>query len=157
MTIQIDSREKARAITKVIEEFDKQNVQHFVSKLPCGDYCDLDNARFCIDRKQNLLELCSNICQQHIRFAEELNRANQLGIKLVFLVEHGGKIKTLEDVKTWINPRLKRSPLALSGERLYKILVTTESHYNTKFYFCTKEETGARIIKLLKMKGKINE
>ena len=150
MTIQIDSREKSRAIVKILQTFDKHGIQHFVSKLPCGDYCDLDNARFCIDRKQNLNEVCSNVCQEHKRFISELTRANELGIKLVFLVEHSRNIKTLEDVRKWKNPRLKVSPLAVSGERLYKILSTIEKHYNTKFYFCSKQDTGQRIIELLK-------
>jgi ERCC4-type nuclease len=149
MTIQIDSREKKRAIVNILRTFDSFGVKHFVSKLPCGDYCDLDNARFCIDRKQNLSEVCNNVCQDHKRFIEEITRANNLGIKLVFLVEHSRSIKTLEDVRGWKNPRLKVSPLAVSGERLYKILSTIEKNYNTKFYFCSKQETGRRIIELL--------
>ena len=153
MTIQIDSREKARAIKKIVAEFDKRGITYFVSKLPCGDYCDLDNARFCIDRKQNLLEVCSNVCQQHKRFTEELKRANKLGIRLVFLVEHSPNIKSLEDVKSWVNPRLKESPLAVSGERLYKVLSTMEKTYNTKFYFCSKAETGKKIIEILQEQG----
>lgn len=153
MTIQIDSREKARAIKKIVAEFDKRGITYFVSKLPCGDYCDLDNARFCIDRKQNLLEVCSNVCQQHKRFTEELKRANKLGIRLVFLVEHSPNIRSLEDVKSWVNPRLKESPLAVSGERLYKVLSTMEKTYNTKFYFCSKAETGQKIIEILQEQG----
>lgn len=150
MTIQIDSREKARAIVKIIQTFDQKGIDYFVSKLPCGDYCSLDNARFCIDRKQNLNEVCNNVCQEHKRFIGEITRANKLGIKLVFLVEHSRNIKSLEDVKAWKNPRLRVSPLAVSGERLYKILSTIEKNYNTKFYFCSKQETGRRIIELLK-------
>lgn len=149
MTIQIDSREKARAITKILGTFDKQGINHFVSKLPCGDYMSLDNARFAIDRKQNLLEVCCNVCQDHKRFVSELNRANQYGIRLVFLIEHGYGIKSLDDVRKWKNPRLATSPLAVSGERLYKILSTMEKTYNTKFYFCDKRQTGQRIIELL--------
>ncbi|MDO4831339.1 MAG: ERCC4 domain-containing protein [Clostridia bacterium] len=149
MTIQIDSREKPKAIKKIIGEFERQKIQHFVSKLPVGDYCSLDNARFCVDRKQNLFEVCSNVCQQHKRFTDELRRAEALGINVVFLVEHGGNIKTLDDVRAWHNPRLKESPLAVSGERLYKILSTMEKTYNTKFYFCDKTNTGKRIVELL--------
>ena len=149
MTIQIDSREKARAITKIVDYFEKQDIQYFVSKLPVGDYMSLDNARFAIDRKQNLLELCSNVCQQHKRFKTELIRANELGIKLVFLVEHSANLRSLEDVRDWRNPRLKTSPLAVSGERLYKILATMEKTYNTKFYFCSKQNTGKCIEWLL--------
>jgi hypothetical protein len=149
MDIQIDSREKSRAIKKIIAEFDNQNVVHFVSKLPCGDYMSLDNARFAVDRKQNLLEVCKNVCQDHKRFVSELKRANELGIKLVFLIEHSRNIKDLEDVLDWVNPRLKKSQLAVSGERLYKILSTIEQTYDTKFYFCDKSSTGKRIIELL--------
>lgn len=150
MTIQIDSREKPRAIRNICYEFTRQGAQYFISKLPCGDYCSLDNARFCIDRKQNLNELVSNIGQQHSRFINELKRANELGIQLVFLVEHGKDICTLDDVRSWENPRLKDSPNAISGERLYKVLNTLEQRYNTKFYFCTKAQTGARILELLR-------
>lgn len=149
MTIQIDSREKARAITKIVDYFEKQDIQYFVSKLPVGDYMSLDNARFAIDRKQNLLELCNNVCQQHKRFKNELIRASELGIKLVFLVEHSANLRSLEDVRDWRNPRLKTSPLAVSGERLYKILATMEKTYNTKFYFCSKQNTGKCIEWLL--------
>lgn len=150
MTIQIDSREKPKAIKNIVAEFDRQNITHFVSKLPCGDYMSLDNARFAIDRKQNLIEVCSNVCQDHKRFINELKRANKIGIRLIFLIEHSQNIKTLDDVKIWRNPRLKESPLAVSGERLYKILSTIEKIYNTKFYFCDKKSTGKRIIELLK-------
>lgn len=149
MAIQIDSREKARAIKKILTEFDNQGIAHFVSKLPCGDYMSLDNARFVIDRKQNLLEVCNNVCQDHKRFVSELKRANELGIKLVFLIEHSRNIKSLDDVLNWVNPRLKKSKLAVSGERLYKILSTIEKTYDTKFYFCDKSNTGKRIIELL--------
>lgn len=156
MTIQIDSREKPKAIQRILAEFDRQSIKHFVSKLPCGDYCDLDNARFCIDRKQNLNELVGNVCQQHERFIRELERAQELDIRLVFLVEHGAAVSTLEDVRKWKNPRLSVSPLAVSGERLYKILFTLEKRYGTKFYFCTKQETGKTILRLLK-EGEKNE
>ena len=149
MTIQIDSREKPKAIKGIIAEFDKQAITYFVSKLPCGDYMSLDNARFAIDRKQSLLEVCSNVCQDHKRFINELKRANEFGIRLVFLIEHSQNIKKLEDVLKWKNPRLKKSPLAVSGERLYKILATIEKNYDTKFYFCDKAYTGQRIIELL--------
>lgn len=150
MTIQIDSREKPKAIRNICYEFTRQGAKYFISKLPCGDYCSLDNARFCIDRKQNLNELAGNVCQQHQRFIRELKRANELGIRLVFLVEHGDGIETLEDVRVWKNPRLNESPLAVSGERMFKILSTLEARYNTKFYFCTKAQTGKEIIRLLK-------
>ena len=149
MTIQVDSREKARAIKSILAEFDKQGVANFVSKLFVGDYMNFDNPRLIIDRKQNLQELCGNVCQQHKRFIAELSRANDIGIKLIFLVEHGGNIRSLEDVNKWYNPRLKSSPMAISGQRLFKILYSISKKYNTEFLFCSKVETGKRIIEIL--------
>ena len=43
MVIQIDSREKARAITKIVETFDQHRIKHPVSKLMVGDYMNYDN------------------------------------------------------------------------------------------------------------------
>ena len=41
LTIQIDTREKARAIKKIVAEFEKQGVKHFSSKLYVRDYMSL--------------------------------------------------------------------------------------------------------------------
>ena len=150
MTIITDSREKPKIIESILKEFDRQGVEHFSSKLFVGDYMNLDNPRLTIDRKHNLAEVCNNVVQDHKRFCAELERANKYGIKVIVLVEHSSSIKTLSDVQHWVNPRLKVSPLAVSGERLYKILLAISKKYNVDFQFCTKQETGKRIIELLK-------
>jgi hypothetical protein len=149
MVIQVDSREKAKAIRKILAEFDKQGIKHPVSKLFVGDYQNFDNPRLVVDRKQNLSEVCSNVCQDHERFRRELQRANENEIKVVFLVEHGADVRELEDVIFWDNPRKSKSPKAMNGETLYRILSTIERKYDTKFVFCTKEETGKKIIEIL--------
>ena len=52
MDIQIDSREKAKAIQKIISTFDRRGVNWFVSKLPVGDYISLDElAKLCYPRR----------------------------------------------------------------------------------------------------------
>ena len=150
MTIQVDSREKPKIIESILKEFDRQRVEHFSSKLFVGDYMNMDNPKLVIDRKHNLAEVCNNVVQDHKRFCAELERANRYGIKVIVLVEHSKDIQTLSDVQHWINPRLKVSPLAVSGERLYKILLAISKKYNVDFQFCTKQETGKRIIELLK-------
>lgn len=149
MTIQIDSREKTKAIKKILLSFDAHGIDYFVSKLPVADYMCFDNPRLVIDRKQNLLEICSNVCQQHKRFTDELKRAQQYGIKVVILCEHGVGINTLDDVMRWKNPRLKKSPLAMSGERLYRIMSTMQKTYGVEWQFCDKNHTGQRIIEIL--------
>lgn len=151
MHIQIDTREKARAITKIIDYFDNNGIHHHSSKLYVGDYMSMDNPRVIIDRKQNLNELCGNVCQQHKRFSAELKRAKEAGIHIIILCEHSNRIKTLEDVRNWNNPRLKESPLAMSGERLYKVLKTMQASeiYDVEFLFCDKNHTGQRIVEIL--------
>lgn len=162
MIIQIDSREKARAIRKIVEEFDRQGIKHPVSKLMVGDYMNYDNPRLIIDRKQNLTELCSNVCSDHDRFRRELLLAKENGIQLVILVEHGKGIEKLEDVIWWNNPRRwKRiqDPVtgkwkdvetkAMEGHVLYKVLQTQERKYGCRFVFCDKSDTGKEIIRIL--------
>lgn len=164
MDIQVDSREKQRAIRKIIKTFDENGVNHFTSKLLVGDYMNLDNPRLIIDRKQNLNELLGNVCQQHERFKRELIKAMQANIHLIILVEHGPDIKSIEDVYFWQNPRKhevrwrmvngKRekyvvSAKAVDGNQLYKSLCTIRDRYNVQFEFCEKKDTGRRIIELL--------
>lgn len=150
LTLQVDSREKAHAIAKIIAEFERSGVKWFVSKLPVGDYISLDNPRLAIDRKQSLSEVYNNLCQQHERFKAELVRANDLGIKLIILVEHGGAIRGIEDVPKWNNPRLRYSPYAWSGGRLYKTMRTVADRYGVTWEFCDKRHTGKRIIEILR-------
>lgn len=176
LTIQIDSREKTRAITKIIAEFDKQGVKHYISKLWAGDYMSLDNPRLIIDRKQNLTEICSNVTNNHDRFRNELIRARDNGIKLIILIEHSNQIKSIDDVAKWQNPRKKEIKSwvedkcvtgedgeeywipahydisvtkAVSGETLANIMRTQERKYGCKFMFCDKLHTGKRIIEIL--------
>lgn len=149
MTIQIDTREKEKAIQAILSTFDGKNVEYFKSKLFVGDYMNLDNPRLVVDRKQNLQEICNNVTQDRARFIRELKRAKQYGIKIVFLIEHGENIRQLDDVLNWINPRLKTSPKAVSGVQLHKTLKIISDTFDTKFLFCSKAETGRAIIKIL--------
>lgn len=149
MIIQIDTREKQRAIKNIVNEFDANKIKHYSSKLYVGDYMNLDNPKIVIDRKQNLNELYQNVCQGHKRFSNELKRALEAETKMIILCEHGGGIKTLEDVKKWQNPRLELNPYAWDGTRLYKVLKTICEKYKTEFLFCKKSETGKRIIEIL--------
>lgn len=162
MTIQIDSREKQHAIQDIIKTFDDNGVKHYVSKLYCGDYMSLDNPRLVIDRKQDLQELCGNVTRQHDRFKSEMVRAKENGIKIIFLCEHGHGIKCLDDVLWWTNPRerirvrengrwIVKKRKVMQGDTLYKILCTMRDRYGVEFLFCSKSETGQRIIDLLEV------
>lgn len=149
MIVQIDTREKEKAIEKIQKTFEEKGIKTVSSKMYVGDYQNLQNGSVVVDRKQNLSEICSNVCQQHERFKAELIRAQEAGIKIFILCEHGKDIKTIEDVKNWVNPRLKKSPKALTGEKLYKIMKTQEAKYGITYLFCDKEETGEKILEIL--------
>ena len=150
----------------------KQGVSFIRSKLPYGDYQSPDNPNLIIDRKQNLLELTANVSSvpkkdengrikrnsdgsvmtDLSRFTSELRGAREFGYHLIILCEHGGQIRTLEDVKSWTNPRLKTSPLAMSGQRLYVVLNRLMLTYEFEIEFCDKRNTGKRIIEILQRK-----
>lgn len=149
MTIQIDTREHKFELARVQRQIEKKGVKTINSKLYVGDYQSLDNPRLVIDRKKDLQELCSNVCQQHERFRRELVRAQEAGINLIILVEHGGDIRELEDVFFWDNPRIKDSPRATTGQALYRSLLTIRDRYGVRFEFCDKRHTGERIVELL--------
>lgn len=150
MTVLIDTREKPQAIKLILAEFEKQGVTVIRSKLYVGDYQKLENPLLVIDRKQNLSEICNNVVQDHKRFTAELQRAKDIGIHVVVLIEHSRNIRELDDVRHWVNPRRRVSPMAVSGERLYRILSTIEKHYGCEFRFCEKKDTGKRILEILR-------
>ena len=149
LTVLMDTREKPKAVQTIMKQFEAAGVRVIRTKCYVGDYQLLDNPYLTVDRKQSLSELCNNVVQEHRRFRDELLRAQEVGISVVVLVEHGGGIKSLDDVPNWVNPRLKVSPLAVSGERLYKILKAMEYTYKVRFEFCDKRQTGKRILQIL--------
>lgn len=164
MQIQIDSREHKSELERIMRQFDRLGVGYFVSKLYVGDYQSLDNPRLVVDRKKDLLEICTNVTQQHERFKKELMRAQEHGIKIIILCENGDGVESLEDVIFWENPRLKpsrwimqdghpvkvpESTKATNGASLYKCLRTISERYGVDFHFCNKGDTGRRIVELL--------
>ena len=150
MTIICDTREHPRAITKILAEFDKQGIHVVRRALKFADYWNPDNPDRIVDRKQNLLEVAGNVVQQRERWLREVDRCNRAGCHLIVLVEHGGAIRTLDDVIRWKNPRLRVSPLAVSGERLFKIMKAMELKHGIEWQFCSKPQTGKKIIELLR-------
>ena len=150
MTIICDTREHPRAITKILAEFDRQGIHVVRRALKFADYWNPDNPYRIIDRKQNLLEVASNVVQDRKRFIREVDRCNRAGCHMIVLIEHSGTIRKLDDVIRWKNPRIRVSPLAVSGERLFKILKQMELTYGIEWQFCSKAQTGKKIIELLR-------
>lgn len=149
MQIQIDSREKARAIRNIVKEFDRQGIRHISSKMYVGDYCDLERPLVIIDRKQNIAEIAQNATSGHDRFKRELERLDEMGAKMYVLIEQdkidGKKIDSIEDLMLW-QPKYGQ----VVGMRIYRILDAWQHKHNVEFCFCSKRNTGKEIVRLLK-------
>lgn len=149
MLILEDTRQQARKHETKHKWFAENGIKVERCRLYVGDYTLPTNQSICIDTKRDLQELVQDVCQQHERFRAELVRAQEAGIHLIVLCEHGGGIKSLEDVYFWVNPRRQHSPGAISGQRLFKILNTMQEKYGVRFEFCDKRQTGRRIVEIL--------
>lgn len=150
MQIVVDSREKPRAIVRILSTFEREGIEVVRRALPFGDYIDPDRPGIVIDRKQSLSEVAVNVTgKDRARFLREIDRCNRSGWKMVVLVEHSSRIRRLEDVIRWNNPRLKVSPLAVDGPRLFRIMHAMGTRYNFEWQFCDKVHTGKKIIEIL--------
>lgn len=145
MIIQIDTREKARAIKGIISEFDKQKIEHIPSKMYVGDYCLMENPLVIIDRKQHLSELAQNATKGHARFKGELERLDKINGKMYILIQQN--FTCLEDIILQDLPYSK-----YSCDNLYKVLCSWRAKHNIEYVFCEKRNTGKKIIELLGLK-----
>lgn len=147
-TIQIDTREKSNE--HIISAFEGADILCLHSKLPFGDYMNIDKPRTVVERKNSLSELCNCVGKDHIRFSNELKNAQYYGIHIILLIEDNDGRTTIEDIKSWGNPSAKKSARAISGEKLYKILVSMQKYYCFDIEFTSKAACGSKIIQLLK-------
>ena len=133
------------------EYFEKMGIEVVRSKLLFGDYQNPQNPNIAIDTKKDIQELIGDLTKDHERFKRELQLAKKCGAKLIILIEDE-KVTCINDLYTWYNWRLKKSPKATKGSTLAKMLCTIENNtedYNCQFLFVKKAECGAKIIELL--------
>ena len=144
MKIIIDSREKKCDHIKAW--FDKNGVEYEVKKLDVGDFMFPDNPKVSVDRKQNLSELSRNLTNKadHSRFWKEIRRAREQSIKLYILCEHGGKIKSIQDVALW-NDKYS----GVNGRHLMDVIYKLHIGWGVEILFCDKRCTARKIIEIL--------
>jgi hypothetical protein len=167
MTICEDSRNQIGKHKNIHDYCAENGIRIVRTKLICGDYTFPTNQSICIDTKQDLNEVYNNLVQSHDRFARECDLAQQLGIRLVILVEDD-EVERLEDVHKWSNPRYKRYMMLKDGHRsgrfmgtklpakppvdsrrLQTMMETFADHHGCEWQFCRKSETGLRICEIL--------
>ena len=156
----VDTREKPKAIEKILEYFDTYGFEYERSKLLFGDYMDYNQPDLVIDRKQNIEELAKNCTTDHERFRNELERAKKAGAKLVILVEQCRykdrdkwvDVKDIKDLMLWSSPHT-----TIRGEKVYRVLASWTAKYSISVVFCDKRMTGRKITEILykrKLEGK---
>lgn len=153
MIILEDSRQQAGKHEEKHARWREWNDDVIRSKLVVGDYA-LPPA-VSVDTKAGLEEIAQNIGgseEEHARFRRELKLARACGCVLYVLIENEDGVEKLEDVRTWINPRLNVSPRAITGERLEKAMRTMADRYGVRWAFCRPDE-AAGVIKDILTRG----
>lgn len=150
MEIIVDTREHPEAITGILMYFRENGIRDIHKKLDVGDYCVPQNPGYVIDRKRTLLELSENLGRGNGRFMREIRRAHAQRIKLVVLCECGGGVMSIADVARWKNPMLAKHPNAMTGRALAENMYRVHISYGVEFLFCERDETGRRIVELLR-------
>lgn len=150
--ILVDSREKPKAITGILDYFDRNGIEYEVSKLLFGDYMEYSRPQLVIDRKQNIAELAKNCTREHDRFRRELERVAKTGSKLIILVEQNRykdrgewvQVRQIVDLIRWSSPHTM-----VRGEKIYRVLASWTAKYPVEIRFCDKRGTGKNIVNIL--------
>lgn len=148
----VDSREKPKAIGKILAYFDSNNINWEVSKLLFGDYMDFNRPSIVVDRKQNIAELAKNCTVEHERFRREMDKARKANAVLVILVEQNRykdrgewvEVDSIEDLLRWSSPHTM-----VRGEKVYRVLASWTAKYPLRVVFCDKRSTGRKIVEIL--------
>ena len=145
MKIYVDSREKPQAIVRILAYFDKHGIEWEKKKLDIGDYMMDGQPGLIVDRKQSLQEIATNLLSpDKRRFYNEVRKAHDDGVRLVILCEHGGEIRTFNDIRNWKNKYGQ-----VTGRKLQDAVFSLEMAYHVPVLFCDKRSTGRRIIEIL--------
>lgn len=150
-----DVRNKPGKHKNIHEYCDRQGIKIVRQCLNVGDYM-LGGPEFggikgdvVVDTKSGVPELAMDCFQDHIRFRNECERAQEQGIKLIVLIEEvlpGGRLSN------W------KSPLGRDGLPKYKfdpailrkVMITMQQRYGVLFFFCDGRSTGKVLIEHLK-------
>ena len=149
MVILEDTRQQALKHELKHNYFSSEGIEVVRTKLPFGDYA-LWGSSIAVDTKANVEEIAQNIGgAEHGRFREECKLARKCGGRLVILVENENGYRCIDDVEAWVNPNFRKTSRSIEGPRLAKAMRTMSDRYGVRFMFCSPEEAGQMIIKLL--------
>ena len=140
-----DTRNKEGKHKNVHDYCERHGIEIVRQALPVGDYMFVDG-KTSIDTKEHLDEIARNLLNRSdkSRFWREVRKAREMGIKLVILCEHGGQIKSINDVSKW-----KSKYSRVTGRSLIDEMIRLDYSYGVRFVFCDKRSTAKRIIEIL--------
>ena len=149
MVLLEDTRNKEGKHTNVHRYCEKHGIEIVRQCLEVGDYM-LPDGKISVDTKKDLSEVASNLLNRRdsSRFWREVRKSRELGIQLVVLCEHGGQVKTINDVVKW---RSKFNQV--TGRRLVDEMIRLEMSYGVRWVFCDKRSTGRLIMEILEGKA----
>jgi len=143
MTIYVDTRQKVGKHDAKHRQLERLGHTLVSRKIDTGDYMAEGRSDISVDTKQDLQELYGDVVSDSTRFAKEVRRAKDNGIKLYVLIEQDGFTK-LGDIRNW-----KPSYGKLTGRNIEDRCFILHKRYGVEFVFCTKTETGQRIAEIL--------
>ena len=155
----IDTREKPKAISTILKQFDEAGIRYERTKLLFGDYMDYGRPHLVIDRKQNIAELAKNCTVEAERFKKELERAQRANSRLVILVEQNRykdrdewkRVEDIADLMLWsVSHKTKDGrTVTIRGEKIFRILSGWIHKYDIEVRFCDKRVTGRTILEII--------
>ena len=153
---------------KNIEDYCEQNGIELINQcLPVGDYMLTDGkkdedgkyiptGKVTVDTKADCMELLKDVMSNdHRRFRRECQRAVELGVQLIILVEEDVPYGMVEywEVPKWKNSNqwhMKGQPMSRIEPKIFaKALRTMTEKYGVRFRFCSRKQSPKRMIKYL--------
>ena len=155
MTLLEDSRQQKGKHKNIHAYCSGQGISLVRQALNVGDYMIAGpefggiKGDIAVDTKYGISEIAMCCFQDHERFRAECERAQQLGIKLIILIE---EVPPGGDLTQWKSPldRYGRPRCQFNPETLQKVMHTMEEKYKVIFRFCDGRSTGKELIEYLK-------
>ena len=149
MVLYEDTRQQAGKHKNIHAYCQQQGIEIIRQALNVGDYQIAGKGDISVDTKYGVPELAMCCFQEHVRFRDELERAQRCGIQLIILTEEALPQGRLD---YW------RSPMGKDGlpkhrfdpAVLRKVLITMQEKYGVKFRFCDGRSTGKMLVEYLK-------
>jgi ERCC4-type nuclease len=149
-----DAREKRNYHNNIEDYCKKINLPIIRKRLEVGDYrlADIDengNIEFInnisVDVKGvgGLEELANDLFRDSKELNKKYKKCYHNKIKLIVLTEE--PIKDIEELKEWKSKHSK-----INGRFLLNMIHTIQISYGIRFIFCNPQDTGAKILELLK-------